>query len=329
MKGNNNSKKYVFTNSKQRWTELEDKQLINNITKFGLNENRIIENLNRTFEACRTRWYIKHNKNIEQKFQIIKKVKKQDEIYYNCLASLWSKNEENKLIQAIELHGTRDWNKISECINTGRSASGCYNKWRKLKKYSDNSNHMQTRNPKRSTTNNNQHKFIDLSNIIIAFADNNSSPTTTPTATTRSSNSLETNQRNSKDVNIFNKNKFTTKIISNNNYSLTNPTSSVVETAQKDDRVSITTIYDFLYRMENITQDKWSMNDVIQLMIIMGKIKLEKGHENTRVEERSWEDVGDKMVKNCVDCKIVWELIRNLSPNIVGDIMINYWRTMN
>lgn len=327
MKSNNNSKSYIVTNSKQRWTELEDKQLINNIKKFGLNENRIIENLNRTFEACRTRWYIKHNKNIEQKFQIIKKVKKQDEVYFNCLASSWSKDEENKLIQAIKLHGNRDWKQISEYINTGRSASGCYNKWGKLK-YRDNSNHMETRNLNRSTNNNNQHKFIDLSNITITFADNNSSPTTTPTATTRSSNSLETNQRNSKDVNILNNNKHTTEIISNNNYSLTNPISSVVKTAEKDDRVNITTIYDFLYRMEKITQDKWSMNDVNQLMIIMGKIKPEKGHENMR-EERSWKDVGDKMVKNCDDCRKVWELIQNLSRIVVGDIMINYWRTMN
>ena len=324
MKGNNDNKRYVFTNSKHRWTELEDKKLINNVIKFGLNDNRIVENLNRTFEACRTRWYIKHNKNIEQKFQTIKKVKKQDEVYYNCLASSWSKDEENKLAQAIELHGTKDWNKISECINTGRSASGCYNKWGKLK-YRNNSIHMQTRNLNRSTTNN-QSKFIDLSNITIAFADNNSSPTTTPTATTRSSNSLETNQKNSKNMNIFNNNnKYTTEIISNNNYNLTNPIiSSVVETA------SITTIYDFLYRMEEITQDKWSMNDVNQLIIIMGKIKSEKGNENNFMrEERSWKDIGDKMIKNCDDCRKVWELIQNLSRIVVGDIMINYWRTMN
>jgi hypothetical protein len=182
---------------------------------------------------------------------------------------------------------------------------------------------MQTRNLNRSTTNN-QRKFIDLSNITIAFADNNSSPTTTPTATTRSSNSLETNKKNSKNMNIFNNNnKYTTEIISTNNYSLTNPIiSSVVETA------SITTIYDFLYRMEEITQDKWSINDVNQLIIIMGKIKSEKGNENMR-EERSWKDIGDKMVKNCDDCRKVWELIQNLSRIVVGDIMINYWRTMD
>jgi hypothetical protein len=322
MKGNNDNKRYAFTKSKHRWTELEDKELINNVMKFGLNDNRIVENLSRTFEACRTRWYIKHNKNIEQKFQTIKKVKKQDEVYFNCLASSWSKDEENKLAQAIELHGTKDWNKISECINTGRSASGCYNKWGKLK-YRNNSIHMQTRNLNRSTTNN-QRKFIDLSNITIAFADNNSSPTTTPTATTRSSNSLETNQKNSKNMNIFNNNnKYTTEIIGNNNYSLTNPIiSSVIETG------SISTIYDFLYRMEEITQDKWSINDVNQLIIIMGKIKSEKGNENMR-EERSWKDIGDKMIKNCDDCRKVWELIQNLSRIVVGDIMINYWRTMN
>jgi hypothetical protein len=127
-------------------------------------------------------------------------------------------------------------------------------------------------------------------------------------------------------MNIFNNNnKYTTEIISNNNYSLTNPIiSSVVETA------SITTIYDFLYRMEEITQDKWSMNDVNQLIIIMGKIKSEKGNENNFMrEERSWKDIGDKMIKNCDDCRKVWELIQNLSRIVVGDIMINYWRTMN
>ena len=342
-----NKNHIILTNSKNRWSDVEDKQLINNIIKFGVNENRIVENLNRTFEACRMRWYTKHNKNIEPKIHIIKKVKKQDDIYYNCLASSWTNDEENKLFQAIKLYGTKDWNKISKYINTGRSASGCSNKWGKLK-YRDNSNHMQSRylnrneKHRRSTSNDNQHKFIDFSNITIAFADN-SSPATTPTATTRSSNSLETNQRNNtNNVIIYNNNKKkkkknnnntncssnTTKNINSNNNNSNIPVASVVGTKENDNRDSITTIYDFLYRMEKITHDKWTMNDVNQLMIIMSKIKPEKGTEYMR-EERNWDDVGEKMVKNSDDCRVVWELIQKLSHNVVGDIMVNYWRTIN
>lgn len=323
MKGNYDKKNNIITNSKHRWTDNEEKQLISNIKKYGLNnENRIVENLNRTSEACRMRWYTKINKNIENKIQIMKRIKKQDDKYYNCLAPSWSKDEENKLIQAIELYGTSDWNIISQYINTDRSASGCYNKWGKLKYRVNNDNHIQTRNlnrnkNKRSNNVYNQHKIIDLSNMTIAFADN-SSPATTPTATTRSSYSLETNQRSNSENIIMLKNNSnqSSENINSNNYSSTN----VIPKSEKDDEDSITTIYDFLYRMEKITSEKWGMNDVNQLMIIMSKHK---------TSDENWIDIGEKMIKKCDDCKKVWGLVKKLSPNVVGDIMVSFWRNIN
>jgi len=338
----------IILNSKRRWTPVEDQQLKNNVTKYGLNEVKIVEGLKRTILACRMRWYIKYSKNLDKKNKIEIKNKK-NYIYYNCLASIWTKDEEKNLIHAIELYGTRDWDVIAKYVNTSRSASGCYNKWGKLKyKYNYiKFNHIQTRNCnkiKNDRSYNNQHEAINLSNITIAFP-TNYSPTTTPTVTTvETTNSFEINPKikNTKDI-INNHNNHNLHSVKNNNKknNTKNNTknnrkkysSSIRKTSlaivENDKKGNITTIYDFLYNMEKITKDHWTINDVSQLIIIMSKIKPEKSHIYVIKEEKNWLDVSDKILKDSDDCHKVWDLIQNLSHDVIGDIMVNYWRRIN
>nr|CAD2137864.1 unnamed protein product [Meloidogyne enterolobii] len=150
--------------SKTKWTQEEDKQLIDLSKKFS-NWNFISENMGNTRSAfqCFQRFiYLKQNggepnlwkpKEDRKLLKLIKLHKVGDEILWAKIAGYmpgrtkmsceyrysrtlaeeihrgrWTEKEDLKLLEAVDKYGARNWIKVSECVQ-GRSPLQCRNRW--------------------------------------------------------------------------------------------------------------------------------------------------------------------------------------------------------